>query len=49
MATFDLIIKGGEIVRPNVTAVDRVDIGIADGKVAALETDLDPGDAPWTP
>jgi len=45
MATFDLIIKGGEIVRPNVTAVDRVDIGIADGKVAALETDLDPGDA----
>ena len=40
MATFELIIKGGDLVRPNVTTVDRVDIGIAEGRVAALETDL---------
>lgn len=45
MATYDLIIKGSGVVRPNLTTVDRLDIGIADGKVASVESDLDPADA----
>ncbi|GMQ85842.1 MAG: allantoinase AllB [Acidimicrobiia bacterium] len=45
MATYDLIIKGSNVVRPNFTTNERLDIGITDGKIAAIATDLDPGDA----
>jgi allantoinase len=45
MATYDLIIKGGNVVRPNIATVDQLDIGIKDGRVAVVERTLDPGNA----
>jgi allantoinase len=45
MATFDLIISGGDVVRPNVHTVDRLDVGIKDGKVTAVGPGLDPAAA----
>ena len=33
---FDLVIKNARVVRPNQTSVERLDIAIADGKVARL-------------
>ncbi len=45
MATYDVIIKDGDVVRPNLTTIDRLDIGITEGKVTVLERDLDPSGA----
>lgn len=41
---FDLVIKNAHVVRPNKTSVDRLDIGIKDGKIAQLAPELaEPG------
>jgi allantoinase len=45
MATHDLIIRGARVVRPDVDRVDELDIGISDGRIAALEPRLDPSQA----
>jgi len=37
---FDLVIKNARVVRPNKTSVDRLDIGIKDGKIAELAPEL---------
>ena len=37
---FDLVIKNAHVVRPNKTSVDRLDIGIRDGKIAQLAPEL---------
>ncbi len=37
---FDLVIKNAHVVRPNKTSVDRLDIGIKDGKIAQLAPEL---------
>src|ERR1700752_1789961 len=42
---FDLVIKNARVVRPNVTSVDRLDIGIKDGKIARLAPDMAGGEA----
>jgi allantoinase len=41
----DLIIKNARIVRPKKTAVDLLDIGIADGKIVRLAPDLPASEA----
>ena len=43
MKRFDLIVHGGMVVLPD--AVERLDIGVRDGKIAELAAGLDPGDA----
>ena len=45
MATYDLIIRGARVVRPDVDRVDDLDIGVSDGRVTALEAGLDPSQA----
>ena len=37
---FDLVIKNARVVRPNTTAVDRLDIAVKDEKVARLAPDI---------
>src|SRR3974390_838919 len=37
---FDLVIKNARVVRPNKTSVDRLDIGIKEGKVVELPPEL---------
>src|SRR5215469_8325716 len=37
---FDLVIKNARVVRPNKTSVDRLDVGIKDGKIAGLAPEL---------
>src|ERR1700745_3857996 len=39
---FDLVIKNARVVRPNQTAVDRLDIAVKDGAIAALAPDIAP-------
>lgn len=39
--TYDLIIRGAQVVRPDVERVDETDIGVRDGRVVALESGLD--------
>jgi allantoinase len=41
MNSFDILIRHGDVVTPN--GVVRADIGVADGKIAALETGLSGG------
>ena len=43
MKRFDLIVLGGMVVLPD--AVERLDIGVRDGKIAELAAGLDPADA----
>jgi dihydropyrimidinase len=42
-ASFDWIVRGGEVV--DSASIQRLDVGIADGKVAELAPELDPKDA----
>ena len=42
---FDLVIKNARVVRPNKTSVDRLDIGIKNGKIAVLAPELEAEDA----
>src|SRR5215467_14943690 len=37
---FDLVIKNASVVRPNRTAVDCLDIGVKDGRIARLAPDI---------
>lgn len=39
--TYDLMIRGAQVVRPDVERVDETDIGVRDGRVVALEPGLD--------
>lgn len=39
MSVYDLIIKGGQVVIPNV-GVQKADIGVRDGKIAAIDADI---------
>ena len=43
MPEFDLVVRGGEVIRP--TGIERVDIGILDGIVVAVESELGGGAA----
>ena len=43
--TYDLIIRGARVVRPDLDRVDDLDIGVSDGRIAALEPSLDPSRA----
>ncbi|MGI8475233.1 MAG: amidohydrolase/deacetylase family metallohydrolase [Thermomicrobiales bacterium] len=38
---FDTVVRGGEVVDPGSGLAGRLDVGIRDGKVAAVEADLD--------
>jgi dihydroorotase len=40
MPSFDLLIKGGEVVDPGANGRGRLDVGIADGKIAAVAANL---------
>lgn len=42
---FDLLIKNIRVVRPNVNAVERLDIAIKDGKFARVAPDIPPAQA----
>lgn len=42
---YDLLLKDVRIVRPGVDSVERGDIAIADGRIAAVGPDLEAGDA----
>jgi dihydroorotase len=42
---YDLVIKGGEVVDPSQGLHGRLDIGIAEGRVAALAPELPPAEA----
>jgi len=39
---YDLVLRDVDLVRPGVEAVERTDIGVRDGKVAAIGPDLGP-------
>ncbi len=39
---FDLVVKGAEVVRPGLADPERLDIGITDGRFAALSNTIDP-------
>lgn len=45
MAKYDMLIKGGQLVRPNRPEPERLDVGIAAGKIAAVNPALEPADA----
>ena len=45
MPTYDVVITGATVARPNRPTTDRLDIGIADGKIRALDGHIDPTDA----
>ncbi len=42
---FDTIVAGGEVLDPGAGISGRLDVGIADGRVAAIEPSLDPAGA----
>src|SRR3712207_3919400 len=42
---YDLIIAGGDVLDPGAGIAGRFDVGVADGKVAAIEPDMDPTEA----
>lgn len=44
MRSYSMVIKGGNLVVPFV-GVRQADIGVADGKIAAIEADIDPASA----
>lgn len=48
MPNFDLLIKGAKVARPNQSSVKRLDIGIADGRISALEDSLEASEAERT-
>src|SRR5689334_11982146 len=37
---YDLLIKGGHVLDPGMGLDDRLDIGVKDGKIAAIEPDI---------
>lgn len=41
MSTYDLVIKNSSVVRPDADETELLDVGIKDGKFAALEADID--------
>jgi len=43
--TYDLIIRGATVVRPDVDTTEQLDIGIANGRITALEPRLDASEA----
>ena len=43
---YDLVIKNGRVVRPFRTGAEHLDIAVRDGKIARLDTDIDPGASP---
>ncbi len=45
MPSYDLLVKNVRVVLPDRDTVEDVDIGVRDGKVAALRADLDADDA----
>lgn len=45
MAIYDLLIKGCNVARPNRSGTEPLDIATIDGKVAAVEVDIDPAHA----
>ncbi len=42
---FDLVVKNASVVRPNQSGVERLDLGIRDGRFAALAPDIPATDA----
>ncbi len=45
MATFDLVITGGEVVDPGAGLSGRLDVGVTDGRIAAVAPNLPTGGA----
>ncbi len=45
---FDLLLKGGRVIDPAMGRDGRFDIGVADGKIAAVEADISPARAAET-
>src|ERR1700759_3612855 len=45
---YDLLIKGGHVLHPGEGLDGHLDIGIRDGKIAAIEADLSTSDAART-
>ena len=45
MATYDLAIRGGEVIDPATGTRGHLDVGIRDGRVAAVAPTIAPGDA----
>ena len=45
MATYDLLVRGARVVRPGRDGPEQLDLGIRDGRFAAVEADLDPSQA----
>lgn len=45
LARYDTIIKGGEVLDPAAGITGKLDVAIANGKIAAIEPDIDPARA----
>jgi allantoinase len=45
MTTYDTVIKGGSVARPNRSTVEPLDIGISAGAIVAVSPDLDASEA----
>jgi dihydroorotase len=45
MTAYDLLITGGEVVDPGLGLREKLDVAIADGRVAAMEIDIPPAQA----
>ncbi|HEU0244694.1 MAG TPA: amidohydrolase family protein, partial [Candidatus Limnocylindrales bacterium] len=45
MTRFDLVVAGGTVIDPASGLEDRRDVGISDGRIAAIEPHLSGGDA----
>jgi dihydroorotase len=45
---YDLVIKGGHVLDPGQGLNGRMDIGISDGRIAAIQPDIPPGEAKRT-
>ena len=45
MATYDLVVRGGEVIDPATGTRGHLDVGILNGRIAAVSPSIAPGDA----
>jgi dihydroorotase len=45
MGAYDLVVKGGQVVDPASGYSGQLDVAVSDGKIAAVEANIDPGQA----
>jgi hypothetical protein len=43
VSTFDIVVRGGALANPPGTSGGRLDVAIADGRIVAVEAEIDPG------